>query len=56
MSNVTKPESPGYDSQIHRDKVRNRIRIRIVDVFERWRWLKAEKNLKIEVAYFLLEG
>ncbi|XP_073687059.1 uncharacterized protein [Garra rufa] len=57
MYNVTKPKRPRYESEIRRDKVRNKTRICIGDAFERWRRLKTEKNLKTDanVAHFLLD-
>ena len=57
MSNVTKPKRPRYESEIRRDKVRNKTRICIGDAFERWRQLKTEKNVKTDanMANFLLD-
>ncbi|ROL46790.1 Vitelline membrane outer layer protein 1 [Anabarilius grahami] len=58
MSNVTKSKRPRYNSEIRRDKVRNKTRICIGDAFERWRRLKTEKNLNTDanVANFLLDS
>ena len=53
---VPKPKRPRYESELRGDKVRNKTRICIGDAFDRWRRLKAEKNLKTDanVADFLL--
>ena len=50
------PKRPRYESELRRDKVRNKTRICIGGAFDRWRRLKAEKNLKTDanVADFLL--
>ncbi|XP_026111452.1 uncharacterized protein LOC113087934 [Carassius auratus] len=55
---VTKSKRPCYNSEIRRDKVRNKTRICIGDAFERWRRLKTEKNLNTDanVANFLLDS
>ncbi|XP_026133574.1 uncharacterized protein LOC113112325 isoform X2 [Carassius auratus] len=55
---VTKSKRPRYNSEIRRDKVRNKTRICIGDAFERWRRLKTEKNLNTDanVANFLLDS
>ena len=54
---VPKPKRPRYESELRRDKVRNKTRICIGGAFDRWRRLKAEKNLKTDanVADFLLD-
>ncbi|KAL0153569.1 hypothetical protein M9458_051183, partial [Cirrhinus mrigala] len=58
MYKVTKPKRPRYESEVCRDKVRNKTRICIGDAFDRWRRLKTEKNFKTDanVANFLLDS
>ncbi|XP_030281722.1 uncharacterized protein LOC115586642 isoform X5 [Sparus aurata] len=58
MAEATKSKRPRYESQKRQDKVRGKARVYIGDAFERWRQLKAERNLKTdaELATLLLDS
>ena len=57
MAGATKSRGPPYESQKRQDKMRGKARVYIGDSFERWRQLKAERNLKTyaELATLLLD-
>lgn len=61
MSEVTKANRPFYCSQIHRNKSQSQKQNKdpgeIGDAFERWRRLKAERNLRTDarITSFLLD-
>ena len=57
MAKATKSKSPHYESQKGQDKIRGKARVYIGDAFERWRQLKAERNMKTdaELATLLLD-
>ncbi len=57
MAEATKPKRPRYESQKRQDKIRGKARVYIGDAFERWRKLKAERDLKTdaELATLLLD-
>ena len=57
MVKATKSKRPRYESQKRQDKIRGKARVYIGDAFERWRQLKAERNLKMdaELATLLLD-
>ena len=57
MAKATKSKRPHYESQKGQDKIRGKARVYIGDAFERWRQLKAERNMKTdaELATLLLD-
>ena len=57
MAEATKSKRPRSESQKRRDKIRGKARVCIGDASERWRQLKAERNLKTdaELATLLLD-
>ena len=57
MVKATKSKGPPYESQKRQDKIRGKARVYVGDAFERWRQLKAERNLKTdaELATLLLD-
>ena len=58
MAEATKSKRPHNESQKRQDKIGGKARVYIGDAFERWRQLKAERNLKTdaELATLLLDG
>lgn len=46
QTDIAEHKRPCHDSQTGGDKVRNKTRVCVGDVFERWRRLREEKNMK----------